>query len=268
MDDIRMENDRTIDLIRKLREVRFDRGATPAEAEAAAAHVQRLLQTHNLTLVDVDAKRFDEKIQVESRDRRQRRLDEWVVRLASEIALGVDCRTFFGRIYCSGLFFGYQVAFIGHKSDAAVAGFLWDSLSNLLWELGTSSGRTRGESRAGLIQYRNTFICAAAGEIGRRLRKEKEAAMPDQKTGMALIHIKSAAIKEFIERDSELSQSTNMRPSSAEFRYAAVQEGREAGKISATVAPLSFPTLTALGLGGAALAGLRKQPSGQSPRSR
>src|SRR5437667_234535 len=54
--------DEILEKIRRLFEIRVDRGATAGEAELAAAHAARLLQEYQLTMFDVRAETFDEQV--------------------------------------------------------------------------------------------------------------------------------------------------------------------------------------------------------------
>lgn len=230
--------DSTINLIRKLHEITIDNGATPAEAERAAGHAARLLAEHNLSLFDVSANTFDESVSEEERTYPSSVRHPWISDLAHYIGSSLECKVYLDRRWDDDADSAKVViTFVGHKSDAAVASYLWDTLSPVLYEMATNSGRSLGRNRADLVSYRNQFIRHAAIQIGKRLQLERTNAetIHEAETGespsTAMILVKTAAVEEYISSSPKWSDAGTL-PSSKASRddYRAQADGYRAGK--------------------------------------
>lgn len=218
-----------IDLIQKLHEITVENGATPAEAERAAGHAARLLAEHNLSMFDVESKTFDETVVEEVRWYDSKNRHPWISDLASCIGRPLDCRVFFGRNYQPGKI---KITFVGHKSDAAVASYLWDTLSPVLYDMGTKSGRNAGRTAAALVAYRNQFIRHAGYAISQRLHQEKEnvEVLHEAETSTAMVHVKTAAVTEFIETVPSFAKAKFLNSSASDHDEHAKVHGHRAGK--------------------------------------
>lgn len=186
--------------IRKLLEMRVDRGCTPAEAARAAAHVERLLEEHQLSLFDVEARTFDEGITTERLPLEQRRTSQWVCDLAFAVAKPHDCEWFVNRRQEWGRTTELTVCFVGHASDAAVARYLYAFLSRVLQEMADRDGRAAGRSGHGLIRFRTSYLMAAAAVVYRRLREERREVRAGSASSRALVEVKGQAVQAFVRR--------------------------------------------------------------------
>src|SRR5262249_46784435 len=120
-----------IEKVRRLCEIRTDRGATPQEAEAAAAHAERLLHEYQLTMFDIDSNRFDEGVVEEEMHVGGNRIEGWQRTLASELCKAYGCQILLGS--------GGILSFIGHETDVKIARYFYNVLSAELWDQATSN---------------------------------------------------------------------------------------------------------------------------------
>src|SRR5258708_4646130 len=169
--------EQVIDLLAKLKDITFERGATLEESKVAAAHVERLLREHNLTAFDVETQTFDEDVVEENLDTDETRLHTWIVKLSSRIGDALNCKVYFRKFYVSGSKPTVRITFIGHEADASVANFLYGKLSVQLYAMATMKGREAGRTSHGLTAYRQIFIVNAPFEIGERLKDSQEMAV-------------------------------------------------------------------------------------------
>ena len=81
-----------LDLLGKLKEMTVAHGCTPAEAERAAAHIQRLLHAHQLSMADIESKSLDEEATAgEFRRSDGKQIAYGVIEFANEIGAASDC---------------------------------------------------------------------------------------------------------------------------------------------------------------------------------
>jgi hypothetical protein len=191
--------DEIIEKIRRLCEVRTDRGATPAEAEAAAAHAERLLHEHQLSLFDVQANTIDEGIVEEGFGLGRGRMEPWQRDLAGCLCFAYECELLvltkpMGRLY-----------FVGFESDVKVARYFFDVLSAELYDQATAMGIERELRGSQLKDYRSAYIVGAAESIATRIvaeRAEREEAEQKEVAGRAraLVHLKHAKVQDYISK--------------------------------------------------------------------
>lgn len=230
------DKEQAIGLIAKLHEITVENGATPAEAERAAGHAARLLAEHNLSLFDVSAQTFDDVVTEESRTVDSSITHPWIVDLAASLGRPLECNAYFGKTFDSAAGkLKVKITFIGHKADAAVASYLWDTLSPVLYDMATVSGRAHGRTSASLVAYRNQFIRHAAYAISRRLYEEKERAetLHEAEAGQsttAMVHVKSTAVAEYIEQKPLYAKASNIHSKASEHDVTAQMNGHRAGK--------------------------------------
>lgn len=227
--------EQVIELLAKLKEITFDNGATLEESKTAAAHVERLLAEHNLTMFDVETQEFKEDVTEEYLHTKGARLDQWVVRLSSEIGNSLNCRVFYRKTLKEGRLV-VRIAFIGHQADASVASTLYENLSRQLYTMGSIRGRENGRIGAELITYRSIFIRSAAREIGERLRERQKMsetlAEVEEKpnVGTQMVHVKSAAVDRYIENTPTYAKAKMVKNQSRTWDVDAARDGREAGQ--------------------------------------
>jgi hypothetical protein len=184
-----MKRDKAIDLIKKMINRTEENGATPAEAEAAAAEIQRLMIKFNLSLSEVE--RSDNNNSYEEQvvhDKNREYCVMFVVDLISEFYF-VDF--VFGRS---------DVIIFGEPHNVEIGKYLFHFLRRQFrecWE------RYRIEYAAQRSEMRPYFqgICYA---IRQRLRAERRRYETHQQN--ALIVIEGALKKAFNERYGELPE--------------------------------------------------------------
>ncbi len=233
------DRSKAIELIQKLHEITVENGATPAEAERAAGHAARLLAEYNLSLFDVTSQTFDESVLEEDRFCDSAVTHLWIRSLSGCIGRPLDCKIYVTKTWDRDAEkHKLKITFLGHKTDAEFAGYLWDMLSKALYAMATVSGKDAGRTSMALVAYRNQFIVHAAYQIEKRLDQEKEnaetlheAETGDKGTTTAMVLVKSTAISEYVEQKPAFAKATNMRPSSASRDdFKAQAAGYKAGK--------------------------------------
>ncbi len=208
-------SEKVIELIRKLQNIKFERGANPNEVELAAVKIQKLLEEHQLTMFDVEQGKFDETVMEETvlistpgEDDSMTQVPGWAQELAASVSYPNDCRLVFSHrpFMVEGAYTGKYVRvinFIGHESDVKVATYLYAVLSRLLWHMGGRHARRSGITGAQQETYRKDFVIGAARAIHKRLREEKEVSKTSAQTGgkcTALVLVKTEKVKEYVDR--------------------------------------------------------------------
>ena len=127
-----MENVKVIEKIRKLLNVTQENGATEGEAINAALMAQKLMAEYDIDLIDVqdEHKLTADEIGEEVVDTTLKGhfSTKWKIRLASVIAVNFRC-----KVYTCG---SDTIIFYGYKSDAKIAG----NVFNFLFQAGTKLG--------------------------------------------------------------------------------------------------------------------------------
>jgi hypothetical protein len=186
-----VDKTKILNLIAKLRNVTFEKGANPNEVAMAAERAQALLQEHQLTVFDVENRKIDEDLVERVYETGKRRLAKWVVTLASNIANPNGCELV--------LFPGSgKISFLGYASDVEVVEYLFITLSRVLKNLAQSAYRERRLKRFEAFHFTNQFITAAAWVIGRRLHESAEHRQVSNSTCNALAIVKDKTVSEFM----------------------------------------------------------------------
>jgi hypothetical protein len=216
-----------IEKIRRLTEIRTDRGATPSEAAKAIAATQQLLSEYQLTLLDIERATFDERI-VEEEVARGRRLETWQQVLAACLCDAYSC-TSLGHVRPTAHGRLKILLFIGHDSDVRIARCFFYTLSASLFDEATEHGIDRGLRGRELLQYRSDFIKAASGEIHERLVAERPALEAESNIGSrstALVQVKKAAVDRWLHDHYPTTRTSYASACSS----LAESDGRRAGR--------------------------------------
>lgn len=217
-----------IRLIVKLQEIRLERGSTPAEAERAAAHIRRLLEKHQLSLLDVDGKKYNEDLDTEVVDLPGQVQQTWFHDLGSAVSRPLDCEylcnTRWDDATCKRR---VTISFVGYLSDVKVARYLFGFLSRTLGEIAERDGRRAGRYGASLLSYRKQFLSAAARTIERRLWTEKQASQAADPGCRALVTVKAPAVTKYFAEQFQKAK-TIKTPKLTDAQ--AVADGIRAGK--------------------------------------
>lgn len=235
-------NDRIIRIIRKLQEMKVERGCNPAEAAGAAVKIQQLLREHQLSLVDIQAAepKLREEMGEETVKTGRKVRNPGEACLAMAVAAGCDCRMITSH------YPRYSFNFLGYVSDIQVASHLFQYLRDGLTAAADREARGRGVAAAQLVRFRNNFLMGAAGEIRTRLKAEKEAAETRPEPTAAATEVEAPAVetpapKRFslvAIKEPEVNQFfKQMYPKTRKgsgirvrANYSAVEAGRRAGR--------------------------------------
>ncbi len=212
----------------KLAEMTVERGCTPGEAATAASHLERLLERWQLSRFDVKAKTYGEDVTekmtaVESRWG----ASQWIIDLAGACAFPHDCRYWWITNTVAKMVY---LTFVGHKSDAAVASYLFDTLSPLLREMGSRDGKKLGRKGSRLRSFIRQYVSAAAAEIHQRLQGERDKVRAEQNDSRALVVVKTDAVKVFIEAKHPKLRTDNKDRSAQNYDGMAAFAGAKAGR--------------------------------------
>ncbi len=190
-------NEKVIELIRKLQAVQVSRGATPAEAARAAMHAQRLLEKHQLSLLDIEANTFDEDLTTEELPLPGQVRWNWFFDLANAVCYPLDCQYIISRRYDrQDRKRHLTLKFVGYDSDAKVARYLFTYLSRVLQAMADRDGRAADRRGAALVGYRKAFMSGAAAVIYERLMEQK-LARQQESNSRALVLVKQPKVDEF-----------------------------------------------------------------------
>lgn len=230
--------EQVIELLGKLRNITFDNGATLEESKVAAAHVERLLAEHNLSMFDVEQQVFKEDITEEALLTDETQCHQWMRTLSFNIGNALNCKTYSGvgrnqekERYCINL------TFIGHDADATVARFLYETLSVQLYAMGSIAAKKAGRRGREIVTYRSIFIESAAREIGARLleRQNMQETLAEAAGGATactqMVHVKTAALDTYIENKPRWAKATKYYSKGYQaYDYQAQADGRVAGQ--------------------------------------
>lgn len=208
-----MDRDTLLRRAAKLAALADDRTSI-AEAEAAAEALARLLAAHRLTMEEVSAAGFKERIRAERKSTAFVRIPRWAQYLAAGIAAACDCTTYSSHRRDAGLT-SVTVLFIGEAADAAVAGYWYEVMERTLPAIAARSKdlvvsahhayrqamAARGVSvkRCAWTTLRDDFLVSAADRICKRLAQRLAPPQGEQgDPGRALVVMKQAAITQWI----------------------------------------------------------------------
>lgn len=216
-----------IELIQKLQAVQVERGASPAEAERAAMHVQRLLAQHQLSLLDVEAKTFDDDMGDEIVDLPGQVRQSWFFDLSFSVSKPFDCQSMIRREWNKeAAKIKLTLRFLGYDSDVKVARYLFTFLSRVLMQMADDAGRRAGRYGANLISFRKAFMQGAAGRILQRLMAEKRS-REKASDSRALVLIKAPKVAEWVKEQSPMLETVEV-PGSDD--HEALEAGDKAAK--------------------------------------
>lgn len=155
-----------IERIRKLLTLAENKGATQAEATAAALAAQRLMAQNDVEEWEVHAEDADPIEGIESKHSPRR----WRWHLAEVIAPAFRCRYHQQRSWGCGKYL-YKMCFYGYKTDAMAAALTFD----YLYKLGNRLGRrfTKGAPRGTF----NAYVLGFVEGVRLELEKQCEALM-------------------------------------------------------------------------------------------
>ena len=189
-----MVSEKIIGLIKKLQEMRVDRGCTPSEAAAAACRVQELLQQHQLSIFDVQSQTIEEDILTEDLHTGNR-TSSWEGALAVAVSKPHDCQVIKTRKGKES-----YIRFIGYVSDIEVSKYLFVVLSKTLADMADKQGRELGIVHGELRIFKQSFIMAAANVIYNRLMAERNFSSNDS-TCRALVITKDREVKSYVDNN-------------------------------------------------------------------
>lgn len=218
-----LTRERVLELAAKFLNMTVERGASPTEAANAAAMLQSLLHRHQLSMVDItDAERKRTcPVTTEEFVSAWREIPDYAKILCRRICDAFEVTCIYGNTYK-----GMKQTFVGQEIDAAVAKYMYLRICDELLALAYKKGKGKGLGRTALTDYRASFICAAADEIGERLRQERAKDEKAEPKMGALIVIKQEMVKNHIaEMFPDLKYTTSKYTSGYGSR-----DGAEAGR--------------------------------------
>lgn len=178
----------TIDakLIEKLRKVlALCDSPSEGEAAAAAAHLARLLEKHNLNIAQLEADGQDAAAIIEHRVPLSTGAPScWRVFLAMDLAETYFCSVMLGS---SGTKRKTSFYFVGRADNVAVANAVYEFLIDELVRLSRESRREHMEVWDEYVnpnQWQASFGLGAAARIGQRLEEERAARRPESQALM------------------------------------------------------------------------------------
>lgn len=187
-----------LELMQKLKNMTTDKGCTPAEAANAADRLHRLLQTHQLSIGDLNAKTIDEDVELLTLERPDGGKWGYGVReFANQIAYAFDCKL---------LADSRTLYFIGVESDVCVASFFFEQTHESVMTAGRIQGRTEGATGASLTHYVQNFVSGAGVAIANRLKAPTEGmVMTCERAGevqacKALVPVKKQKVDDYVDR--------------------------------------------------------------------
>lgn len=220
---------RTIRIIQAMLDRTVENGCTPAEAARAADKVKELLEKYQLSMVDIQQKKFNEslfRLNINTAVKKQNPGD---VNLLDCICRSYNCKLIISRhngfiVYCV----------MGFESDVQVA------KSVFLYTLENLNKKYLSEKKPDNIhgiKYRNSYMFGATSIISERLQQgleERKKLASECETGNALVvlnalaEIKKPAVDKFVE--SQFPKLKKGKVSKSEFIYEAYQKGKVAGE--------------------------------------
>lgn len=190
--------------IRKLLALSEGKGATPAEAAAAAALAQRLMAKHRISASTIETPAQEqEPIGTHHAFHRKQRHANWIVDLVCGVARVNACRC---------LIYPRSIQIIGRESDRQAAEYFAHYLTREIDRLAKEQCRGQGKS------YANSFRYGAVYTVLQRLREEnkeeRQAAVNAGLASTALVRVDmhEAAVQAYVdERTSGTRQHSGPR---------------------------------------------------------
>lgn len=194
-----MEKDKKeiIEKIKKL--LALSKSNNEHEAALAAAHAQRLLSEHNLSMTDVEAKKeadSAEKVETDS----AKTLPKWVWELLGSVQRAFDCQVVHKG---SG-----KIVFIGVGADAQVASYTFAYLDKTIRRLCREYMKSLGVRRelmsaSDVAIVRNSYYLGVVHTVRRTLLEQKEKTPV---TPGALVPVKKALIEKAMNEMGEVKE--------------------------------------------------------------
>lgn len=214
-----MTRERVIEKVRKL--LALSSSSNQHEAALAAAHAQRLLAEHNLSMSELEVR---EKGAGEVALEVAKTVPKWLSSLFASVANGFDCFPIVTTTAsCS------RLRFIGVGEDPAVAcctlQFLMQELRRLATVYLRSSEAAQGRlSAADRQRIRSSYLLGGAQGVRQALMAQK-AQTPT--TSTALVPVKDALIKQY--REQQIGAVRMQRTRRSTVFSAAFEQGRADG---------------------------------------
>lgn len=214
-----MTRERVIEKVRKL--LALSSSSNQHEAALAAAHAQRLLAEHNLSMSELE---LQEEGAGEVAIEVAKTVPKWLASLFATVANGFDCFPIVTTSdSCS------RLRFIGVGEDPAVAcctlQFLMQELRRLATVYLRSSEAAQGRlSAADRQRVRTSYLLGGAQGVRQALMAQK-AQTPT--TSTALVPVKDALIKQY--RDQQIGAIRMQRRRRSTVLAAAFQQGKSDG---------------------------------------
>ena len=173
---VAQDKDAVLNKVRNLLNKTTERGASEAEAEVAIKMVHKLLEQHNLSMMDAVETQEDLRLDVmhltTGKVRGVAYGKAWVVELAPAVAKACYCKTLFVK-------HGEKVIFIGSKNDVHAAHDLFQYLVTQASALLSAARRDAGLLIAGRAytatenarynEYSRSFLTGLARRLARRI---------------------------------------------------------------------------------------------------
>lgn len=241
----KLSKEKILEIAAKLLNVSEQRGATSNEALVAMETLQKMLQKHGLSMLEIEKHKLKEQgfgIVKEEQGSVYSNIPDYMLYLAQVVAKGFDCRMIHGRRAGKGLYI-----FVGTEMDAALALYLFNRTSDELYEWASKDAKERRLQGAQIAQFRKCFIAAAAQVIGDRLEAAKVKNVSENSNVGTMIVLKRDLVGEWINNNMHVKKGDPLNLQSG----AGTEEGMRAGtKIDLTMHGLkgsktksSFPKL-------------------------
>lgn len=218
-----LTRERVLELAAKFLNMTEEKGASPTEAANAAAMLQSLLHRHQISMVDITEAERKRTCPVTTEEF----VSAWKdIPDYASILCGQICQAFEVTCIYTQQRKGMKMTFVGQELDAAVAKYMYLRICDELLDMVARKGKLKGLTRSSLTDYRKAFICAAAMEIGERLKLERAKEEKAEPKMGALMVIKQEMVKDYISEMFPKLKNTPVRFSSG---YGS-NDGREAGR--------------------------------------
>ena len=213
-----MTRERVIEKVRKL--LALSNSSNQHEAALAAAHAQRLLAEHNLSMSELEVQEEGAgEVAIEV----AKTVPKWLSSLFATVANGFDCFPIVTTTSCS------RLRFIGVGEDPAVAcctlQYLMQELRRLATAYLRSSEAAQGRlSSADRQRVRTSYLLGGVQGVRQALTAQK-AQTPT--TSTALVPVKDALIKQY--REQQIGAIRLQRTRRSTVLAAAFQQGKNDG---------------------------------------
>jgi hypothetical protein len=219
-----MEREHLIDKIRKLQAL--SQSPNLAEAEAAAAMVQRLVEQHRIAVAEIETGEDDQEAPIERTVlycENGANVSNWRATLSNVVAKMNNCATYItrpGRKYAQGE--KPKVTIVGTPNDVALVSEIFSHLSATVDRLALNYVAGNGGGK----QAGNSFRWGAVQELAARMRAAKQ----EVRVGVASTAL--ARVDHDAERVKEVLANLSLKKryaSTNKVNYSAYQAGCAAG---------------------------------------